>query len=242
MKRINCILFSLLPVMGFAQDVAVKVIGKVNFPIYDQSNRQIYFLYQQHGVSVIDSTLIKNNTFSFSKNLDIQVKTELQFTKPNTSPNAAADPNVLNFFTSKGTVEVAASGYLGRAKVTGSAMQDEYVAFKKTYLKMDTTLRLLGWKKKGTKTTDTAKMAAVEKQIDSVRNQKMNSLLNFLAKDNQKPYAADAILMYLRTNGSSLDLAKAQMHFDALPPAQKQSTEGKEIVKEIADLRQKTKK
>mgnify|MGYP003575926051 CR=1 FL=1 len=241
MKHFWLLLFSLLPIMGLAQDVKVKLSGEINFPDYDKSSRIIYFVYQQNGKSIIDSTLVKNNAFAFSTNLNQNVKVKLQFTKPGTSPNAIADPNILNLFVSGGAVKVKASGYLGRAQVAGSAMHDEYVAFKKTYLKIDTSLRLLGWKKKRVKATDTLKMKAVDEEIDSVRNAKMNRLASFLDQHIGKPYAAEAILMYLRASGSTLNLGKAQQYFDNLPEAQKQSAEGNDITKEIASINAKLK-
>lgn len=230
-----------MPIIGFAQDVKVQLKGEINFPDYDKSSRVIYFTYQKSGRSILDSTIVKNNSFLFNTILNPAVKVKLQFTKPGTSPNFIADPNILNLFVGKGEVTVKATGYLGRAKVFGSAMHDEYTNFKKTYLKIDTSLRLLGWKKKRVKANDTLKMNAVNKEIDSVRNTKMNLLSSFLDQNITKPYAPEAILMYLRANGSSLNLEKAQQYFDKLPTAQKQSAEGNDIVKEIADLRTKKK-
>ena len=242
MKRFLILTFSLLPVLCFAQGVRTQINGKINFPEYDKSSRLIYFVYQLKDQSILDSTWIKNNAFTFDKNLSPNVKVKLLFSKPGTSPNQAADPNILNFFVKEGSVNVDATGYLGRAKVTGVPMQEEYVIFKKVYLKIDTNLRLLGWKKKRTKATDSLKMKAVDNEIDSVRNAKMKLLVTFLDQNISKPYAPDAIFMYLKANGSTLDLAKAEGYFNSLPVEQQKSADGNDIVKEIADLRKKDKK
>ncbi|WP_316804649.1 DUF4369 domain-containing protein [Pedobacter nototheniae] len=242
MKRFLILTFSLLPFLCFAQEVRTQIIGKINFPEDDKSSRLIYFVYQLKNQSILDSTLVKNNAFTFDKSLSPNVKVKLLFTKPGTSPNQAADPNILNFFVKEGTVHVNATGYLGRAKVTGVPMQDEYAAFKKVYLKIDTNLRLLGWKKKRTKATDPIKMKAVDGQIDSARNAKMKLLATFLDQDINKPYAPDAILMYLKANGSTLNLDKAQAYFNKLPMEQQKSVDGHDIIKEIADIKEKRKK
>lgn len=239
MKHFWLLLFSLLPLFGFAQDVKVNLKGEVNFPDYDKSSRTIYLIYQKAGKSILDSTLVKQNKFVFNATFNPDIKVKLQFTKPGTSPNAAADPNVLSLFVSQGEVTVKATGYLGRGKVAGSAMHNEYIAFKKPYLKIDTSLRLLGWKKRRVKENDSLKMKAVDKEIDSARNAKMNLLTSFLDQNITKPYAPEAILMYLRANGSSLDLKKAQQYFDNLPIAQKQSEEANDIIKAIADKKTK---
>ncbi|MCZ4245196.1 DUF4369 domain-containing protein [Pedobacter punctiformis] len=242
MKRFLILTISLLPFLCFAQEVKTQLNAKINFPEYDKSSRLIYFIYQQKDKSIIDSTWIRDNTFTFNKSLSPNVKVKLLFTKPGTSPNQAADPNILNFFVKEGTVNVDATGYLGRAKVTGVPVQDEYTAFKKVYLKIDTSLRLLGWKKKRTKVTDTLKMKIVDGQIDSARNAKMSLLCTFLDQNLNKPYAPDALLMYLKANGSTLNLDKADQYFSKLPVEQQKSVDGSDIIKEIADLRKKNKK
>lgn len=138
-------------------DVPFQLQGTVNLPDYDSANRAIYFTFQRNGKEVLDSAIIKGNKFSFKGLADIDIKASLQFTKPNTSPNAAADPNSLSLYLSKGLVNVSAKGYLRKSIISGSAVNNDYMIFKKPYLKLDTSLRLLGWKKRRVKAEEDRK-------------------------------------------------------------------------------------
>lgn len=221
-------------------DVPFLLQGTVNLPGYDSANRAIYFTYQKNGKEVLDSAVIKSNKFSFKSTADVDIKASLQFTKPNTSPNAVADPNSLSLYLSKGLVNVNAKGYLRKSIISGSVVNTDYMAFKKPYLKLDTSLRLLGWKKKRVKAEDTIRGKAVDAEIDSVKNLKLAQLSAFLTKNITKPYAAEALLIYVSTDGSAFNINKAQQFFDQLPAKQKNTTLGKEITTALSKLTEKT--
>ncbi len=220
-------------------DVPFQLQGKVNLPDYDSANRAIYFTFQRNGKEVLDSAIIKDNKFSFKGLADIDIKTSLQFTKPNTSPNAAADPNSLSLYLSKGLVNVSAKGYLRKSVISGSAVNNDYMIFKKPYLKLDTSLRLLGWKKRRVKADDTVRGKNVDAEIDSVKNLKLAQLSEFLSKNITKPYAAEALLMYVSTDGSAFNINKAQQFFDRLPAKQKSAALGREITTALSKLTEK---
>lgn len=219
-------------------DVSFELQGIVNIPSYDSTNRMIYLTYQSKGQAVLDSTVIKNNKFHFKSSADVTVRATLQFTKPNTSPNALADPNYLYLYLSKSVVNINAKGYLRKAIITGSAINDEYMSFKKPYLKIDTTLRLLGWEKRRVKPEDTNQSKIVEAKIDSVKNYKLTQLSRFLSTNITKPYAAEALQMYVSTDGSAFDPDKAQLFFDQLPNKQKTTVLGKDITSSLIKLKQ----
>ena len=220
-------------------DVPFQLQGTVNLPSYDSANRAIYFTYQKNGKEVLDSAVIKDNKFSFRSTADVDIKASLQFTKPNTSPNAAADPNSLSLYLSKGLVNVNAKGYLRKSIISGSVVNTDYTAFKKPYLKLDTSLRLLGWKKRRVKAEDTISGKIVDAEIDSVKNLKLAQLSEFLSKNITKPYAAEALLIYVSTDGSTFNVNKAQQFFDQLPAKQKTTTLGKEITTSLSKLKEK---
>lgn len=220
-------------------DVPFQLQGTVNLPSYDSANRAIYFTFYKNGKEVLDSAIIKNNKFSFKDVADIDIKASLQFTKPNTSPNAAADPNSLSLYLSKGLVNVSAKGYLRKSIISGSVVNNDYMIFKKPYLKLDTSLRLLGWKKRRVKAEDTVRGKNVDAEIDSVKNLKLAQLSEFLSKNIAKPYAAEALLMYVSTDGSAFDANKAKQFFDRLPAKQKNAALGKEITTALAKLAEK---
>jgi hypothetical protein len=244
MKRYLLLLLTGISTTGLMaqknNDVPFQLQGLVNLPGYDSTNRAIYFSYQKNGKEVLDSAVIKDNKFSFRSTADVDIKASLQFTKPNTSPNAAADPNSLSLYLSKGVVSVSAKGYLRKAIITGSVVNDDYMAFKKPYLKLDTSLRLLGWKKRSVKAGDAIGAKNVDAQIDSVKNLKLVQLSDFLSKNIAKPYAAEALLMYVSTDGSALSAGKAQQFFDRLPAKQKTTKLGKEITTALSKLTDKT--
>jgi hypothetical protein len=219
-------------------DIPFQLEGTVNLPSYDSANRAIYFIYQKNGKDVLDSAVIKDNKFSFRSTADVDIKALLQFTKPNTSPNKAADPNSLSLYLSKGLVNVSAKGYLRKAIISGSVVNDDYMAFKKPYLKLDTSLRLLGWKKRRVKAGDTISGKIVDVEIDSVKNLKLVQLSEFLSKNITKPYAAEALLIYVSTDGAAFNVNKAQQFFDQLPAKQKTTTLGKEITTALAKLKE----
>lgn len=221
-------------------DVPFQLQGTVNLPNYDSASRAIYFTFQKNGKEVLDSAVIKDNKFSFRNTADVDIKASLQFTKPNTSPNAAADPNSLSLYLSKGLVNVDAKGYLRKSIISGSVVNNDYMAFKKPYLKLDTSLRLLGWKKRRVKADDTIRVKIVDAEIDSVKNLKLVQLSEFLSKNITKPYAPEALLIYVSTDGSAFNVNKAQQFFDQLPAKQKTAALGKEISAALSKLKEKT--
>lgn len=242
----NKYLMLLFIVLSFANvmaqkntDVPFQLQGIVNIPIYDSTNRMIYLTYQSKGQAVLDSTVIKNNKFHFKSTADVDVRATLQFTKPNTSPNALADPNSLYLYLSQSIVNINAKGYLRKAIITGSTTNDDYMVFKKPYLKIDTALRLLGWEKRRVKPEDTNQSKIVDAKIDSVKNNKLAKLSEFLSTHITKSYAAEALQMYVSTDGSAFDLDKAQLFFDQLPKKQKIAVLGKDITASLIKLKQK---
>jgi len=240
MKLTPLLALFFLPLIIFAQqENAYHVNGEVNFPKGDETGRNIYFVYQQNGKQKIDSTLINNNKFSFSGMADITVKASLQFTRPYATPEPALDPNTLSFYLNNGLTTVKATGFLSRAQVVGSPVEDGYIAFLQRFSKWDRPLTSFGRRKRSLGKNDTLKLRAVNKSVDSVQNIKMNELLVFLNEDITKPYAVEAILMYLRAKGSSLDMGKAETYFKQLPENEKQSADGQEVAKIIADLKKR---
>ncbi|KKX47972.1 DUF4369 domain-containing protein [Sphingobacterium sp. IITKGP-BTPF85] len=243
MKKYLLLLFTVLSFANvMAQkntDVSFQLQGIVNIPTYDSTNRMIYLTYQSKGQAVLDSTVIKNNKFHFKSTADVDVRATLQFTKPNTSPNALADPNSLYLYLSQSIVNINAKGYLRKAIITGSTTNDDYMVFKKPYLKIDTALRLLGWEKRRVKPEDTNQSKIVDAKIDSVKNSKLAKLSEFLSTHITKPYAAEALQMYVSTDGSAFDLDKAQLFFDQLPKKQKIAVLGKDITASLIKLKQK---
>jgi len=239
MRSILLIFCGLLPAIAFAQKQAspYTLNAEVNFPKGDETGRTLYFVYQQNGELKTDSAIITNNKCTFNGRADLMVKTSLQFTKPNSTPEPALDPNSLSLYLNNGLTNVKATGFLSRAQVTGSAMQDEYAAFIKKYSRWDRTLTQAGRRKRNLPKTDTLRLKAVNKTIDSVQNIKMAELCLFLNNNIGKPYAVEAILMYLKAKGSSLDVHKANDYYSQLADEQKHSADGLEVEKTIADIK-----
>jgi hypothetical protein len=237
---------TLLMALGISSSVAFaqnpkaapyQVNVEVNFPKGDETGRTIYFVYQQNGLQKTDSTLVENNKCSFSGTADIVIKTSLQFTRPNSTPEPALDPNTLSLYLTPGTIDVKATGFLMRAKVTGSPVQDEYAAFVQKFSRFDRAITMASRRKRSLSKNDTLKLRIVNKTLDSAQNVKMNELCLFLDANIAKPYAPEALLMYLRTKGSSLDPAKAEAYLKQLPDEQRRSAGGLEAEKMIADLK-----
>ncbi|WP_316817243.1 peptide-N-glycosidase F-related protein [Pedobacter nyackensis] len=213
--------------------------GQSIYLVTTRANGQSILPIKKNGKEVLDSAIIKENKFSFRSTADVDIKASLQFTKPNTSPNAAADPNSLSLYLSKGLVNVSAKGYLRKSVISGSIVNSEYMAFKKPYLKLDTSLRLLGWKKRRVKAEDIVRGKMVDAEIDSVKSLKLTQLSEFLSKNITKPYATEALQMYVSTDASAFNLNKAQQFFDQLPAKQKNTTSGREIKTALSKLTEK---
>jgi len=240
MRLLLLITLGLSPFILFAQKQETSTYqlnAEVNFPKGDETGRKIYFVYQKNGKQKTDSTLISNNKFSFSGTSDIAIRTSLQFTKPYATPEPDLDPNTLSLYLNNGLTEVKATGFLSRAQVVGSALQDEYTAFKKKYTKWDMPIIFAGRRKRSLGKNDSLKLQSINKSLDSIQNLKMNELCLFLNEGIAKPYAVEAILMYLKTKGSSLDVSKADLYFKQLPEDQQQSAEGQQAEVIIADLK-----
>lgn len=239
MKKNSLLLMvSLLPCFLFAQKIIetpFEVQGTVGLPVYDASSRVIYFTYYKNGQYVNDSSVVKENKFVFKAKGDFDVKAVLQFTKPGAATNETADPNTLNFYLSSGIVTVNAKGYLRKAEVKGSAMNDAYASFKKSTSKFDMPFRQLSRQMRNVKEEDTLRRKTLKMKMDSVQNLRATQLSAFLSKDIKKPYASEAILMYLNaTNNSSADSNEGQHFFNELPAKQKLTATGKEISKLLA--------
>ncbi|WP_316837748.1 DUF4369 domain-containing protein [Pedobacter nutrimenti] len=240
MKSIPLVILGLLPLTMFAQKqqtAPYQLKGEVNFPKGDETGRKIYLVYQQNGQLKTDSALINNNKFSFNGTADIAIKTILQFTKPNTTPEPDTDPNTLILYLNKGLTDVKATGFLSRAQVTGSPVQEEYIAFTRKYSKWDRLLRSTDRRRRNLDKKDLLKLQSLNKSIDSLQNLKMNDLSAYLNESTAKPFAIESILMYLKAKGSSLDEHKIEQYFDQLPEDQKRSVYGQEAQKMIADLK-----
>jgi len=240
MKSIPLVILGLLPLTIFAQKqqtTPYQLKGEVNFPKGDETGRKIYFVYQQNGQLKTDSALINNNKFSFNGTADIAIKTILQFTKPNTTPEPDTDPNTLILYLNSGLTDVKAKGFLSRAQVTGSPVQEEYIAFTRKYSKWDRLLRSTDRRRRNLDKKDLLKLQSLNKSIDSLQNLKMNDLSAYLSENTSKPFAIEAILMYLKSKGSSLDEHKIEQYFIQLPEDQKRSVYGQEAQKMIADLK-----
>ncbi|MGZ3757069.1 MAG: DUF4369 domain-containing protein [Mucilaginibacter sp.] len=240
MRLTLLVTLGLLPVIALTQQpktVPYQLNAEVNFPKGDETGRKIYFVYQQNGRQKTDSTIIANNKCSFSGMADITIKASLQLTKPNATPEPALDPNTLSLYLNNGLTDVKATGFLSRAQVVGSPVQDEYAAFMKKYGKWDRPIVSAGRRKRNLAKTDTLKLKAINKTLDSLQNLKMADLSAFLNEGIAKPYAIEALLMYLKAKGSSLDTGKAEGYFKQLPREQQQSAGGLEAEKIIADLK-----
>ncbi|MGF7232413.1 DUF4369 domain-containing protein [Arachidicoccus sp.] len=240
MKFFSILLLVIFPMIAFPQKenvVPFKLIARVNFPSYDATGRCVYFQYQLEGKTIIDSVIIKNNLFSFSGKADVTVKAALQFTRPNSSPEPESDPNLLSLYLSKGIINIHAEGNLGRAIVTGSHIQKEYIAFKKKYIKIDRFVRVMGWHKRGLNTKDSLSLQSINSRIDSAQQVKRNDLANFLDKNIKKPYAVEAILMYLKAGATAKDAPKAEHYFNAVSEDEKLSTDGRAVTKILNEFK-----
>lgn len=216
-------------------ETSFEVQGSVGLPNYDVSNRVIYFSWYKNGSYIIDSAVIKQNKFAFKNTGDVDVRAVLQFTKPGAATNEAADPNTLDLYLSKGGITVVAKGYLRKAEVKGSVINDEYFSFKKTFSKYDMPLRSLLRRMRNVKQGDMALRKTLTSKIDSVQHIKAAALSEFLSKDIKKPYASEALLMYVNASGSAgPDTNMTQRFFDELPTKQKLTAAGKEIRRLLA--------
>ncbi|WP_443937720.1 peptide-N-glycosidase F-related protein [Pedobacter sp. MW01-1-1] len=232
MRKISILMLFTLPFLVNAQQiktVASQLNIELNFPKADETGRKIYLSYMQFGQPKLAVLTLQKNKVSFSEKVDVNMKASLQTTKPNTTPEPALDPNTITFYFQEGLTTIKTPGNLGRATIEGSAIQAEYEVFKKKYTQIDRRILRFGWAKRGLKPSDSLKVKAINHGIDSIQNEKMDELCAFLETNTSKPYATEAILMYLTAKGSSLNLEKAKGYFNRVPEEQKKSLDGVEI-------------
>lgn len=237
LKQIPLFILGILPIFSEAQNsniVHFKIDAQVNFPDNDQTGRKIYFLYEEKERQKLDSTIITKNRFTFEGEANKNIRASLLFTKPDNSPEPLTDPNTLDFYLTAGTIYIKTLGNLNRAEITGSPLQVEYEAFKNRFKKIDFSIRAIGWRKRGL--TDSLMLNTYNLKIDSLQQIKRQALSGFLDSNITKPYAPEALLMFINTKESNENLRKAKLYYENFSEEQKLSPDGAEIKKKITAL------
>jgi peroxiredoxin len=129
MKRSILLALALLPAIGYAQNGAFVINGKVG-TINAPAKAYIHYTVGQE--TILDSASIQNGAFRFAGRVSEPVKAQVLINhKGSGLPKPGQRGNdVLNIYLEKGTMNITAKDSVFKAVVTGSRLNDENAKYK----------------------------------------------------------------------------------------------------------------
>lgn len=225
-----------------SKDFTIK--GKIK----DQETGMLKLSYASaDGKPVQDSTAIKNGSFEFKGKLN---EPAMAYFSGATKSRAMDDPNVGNFFIEPGqlTLQVTA-GDFKNLELKGSKTQEEVNALNKLKAPINKELKSISdaYQKANEEYMQARKEKKTEAELDALKekatairdqfepfSERTSKIdLEFIKTHPDSYYAA----YLLRWKVSSMPLAASVKYYEALSPTIRQSSYGKEVLKEIEGLK-----
>ena len=234
MKFKLLILAAFAPFIASAQAPNFTITGKIGTI---GTPAKVYFDYMDNGTSHEDSALVVNGVFKFSGTISGNVTSRMAFDHTGQGkPHAIYAPgnDVIYFFFGKEKLQITSADSLSNAKITGSKVYDEFMAYNKQIggTIMDLTKAVNVDFNSGTpeQQKDTAYMKAVDARYrQNIANRSLKQLE--FAKNN--PNSFFAVVALSESAGTKVDVAKIQPIYNALNPAVRNNDFGKELAQRI---------
>ena len=211
---ISLLLLFCFGVDGFSQQsFQSHLSGKVLSPV-----NKVYLKYQQDDIEYIDSTMVRNNQFSFKKNLLLPQVALLYTDKQHLPINLFLENGSYLFTLTRDSILVV--------KVPPSTTQ--YQLFVKQNARLSKLFPIYG---KLSEEKDTAGLRRLSSQFDSL-NKQTAILAKTLFKSNSK--SAMALFLFDKFATASLEYDDNEPFYNLLPHWAKTSSRGKAIFELIA--------
>ena len=227
-----------------SNDTSFLLKGKISG--YKKGNLKLIYS-NKNGQHIVDSSEVKNGSFEFRGHIAEPTKVYLEGPVSNNDMN---DPNFTSFFIEPAEIRVSlAINEFKKAVISGSKTQDEQAELDKSiapvlmemtplsneYDKLAREYRQAAKAKK-----DDASLTELKDQMESVRarfepyRSRIREIeYNFFYRYPQSYVTAFQLRFYV----ADMPLDSLQRFYDRLGPFTQQSSPGKEIAKELAQLR-----
>lgn len=206
----------------------------------EQQPAKVYLSYRLDGKNVLDSAVLTKGAFQFKGTAAKPIKAKLivdhkleGLAKLSRSENA----DMLDLYLEKGTITVNAKDLVEKANISGSKLNQEYIAYQ-AYLSAPQNAMDAIDKEYGAATAEKKKDEAYRKEL-STRYQKAaaekKALQNKFIKE--KPASYFSLVALTEISGSSIDVATAEPIFKGLSADLQKSDAGVAFAKQIEAAR-----
>ncbi len=233
MKIKILILAALLPLAAMAQTPNFSLSGKIgnlNKPA------MVYFDYMDNGVSHEDSTALVNGAFTFTGNISYIGKARMSLGHTGAGKQYAIfrGGDAIYFYFGKDKMTITSNDSLVNAKLTGSAVYNEFMAYNKTIggSMMEITKRANDDFASGTpeQQKDTNYVKVIDARFRKSIADRTAKQLQF-AKDN--PTSFFGLVALSESAGTRVDAPKIEPIYNAFNDKLKATDIGKELAQRI---------
>jgi len=243
MKKIFICIIALLPSLAFAQG-GFKITGTVknlNAPAH------VYLLYNLGANKVVDSSLVANNSFTFTGSVLNPVSATLVidpsgqgFTKFSQRFAQQTDntklPDYFNFYLENDTANIVATDSIAKAAITGSPINDDNKLLTSQLMPVQKKAQqLMSESNSATSAQQNsdAFRAGIEARQKALQQEQINVLENFI-KSKPNSYLS---LMALSSLGPVIDVSESEPLYNSLGQNLKDMEVGKSIKRSIDALK-----
>ncbi|MDR6782136.1 peroxiredoxin [Pedobacter africanus] len=235
MKKLTIAALMLAPVIASAQSPAFTLKGKIsglNAPA------KAFLTYRMDGKNVMDSVPVNNGIFQFTGNVASPVSARLILDHKGVGlGKLGRSADMLSLYVDNGTISVDAADSVKKAKISGSKINQEALAYN----------AFIGGPDKLMKAIDTEYGAASEEKRNDPEFKKSlqerygkaaaekKALQSKFIKENPSSYFS--LVALTETAGSSIDVTKVEPVFKGLSDGLRKSAAGLAFAKQIEAAR-----
>ncbi|WP_025146514.1 TlpA disulfide reductase family protein [Pedobacter jeongneungensis] len=238
MKKNILSVLSFLPVFAFAQTGEFKIngqVGQVGKPA------MAYLSYRLSGKNVMDSVAIENGAFQFAGKLASPVRVQVILDHQGLGlKKLGRTPDYKFVYIESGNIKLSSADSVKKATVTGSKINEEYLAYQKTLAPGDKKRAALNaeYVAAGTeKQKDTVFVNDIRKRFNQATEERQALQYEYIKKNPNSFLSLDALM---EVAGASIDPDKISPIFNSLSPNVRKSDKGAEFAKAIALARATT--
>jgi peroxiredoxin len=235
MKRSILLALAILPVIGYAQNGAFVINGKVGTI---GPPAKAYIHYTAGHETILDSAVIKNGVFRFTGRITDPVKAQVLINHKGAGlPKPGQKGNdVLNLYLEQATITIIAKDSIERGVITGSRVNDENAKYKAFVAKPDLEMAKVNAyyvNADESRKKDPAFINVLQNRMKKAMEDKVALSLDFV---KQNPDSYFSLLALSQIAGSSPDLVMIAPLYNSLSARVKHTAIGQTMGKEFAAL------
>jgi peroxiredoxin len=224
MKKILLSAFALLPLLSFAQDTKFTIQGKVGVA---SAPAKAYMQYRKAGKTIIDSTVLKNGTFTFTGDAGATPSQGyVLINEKGSGMNSTRDYK--SVYLEPGTITITGTGLIAKAKVDGTKANRENELYQVALKPVSDGYAAMEAKEKATSEADQKTEAYIKQsKLDEKAIEKQENAIN--KKFIQEHPDSYISLNVLQSFAYSADYTDIEPLYNSLSPELKASEAGKEF-------------